>query len=69
MVKDKNGKLYAFGDNSYGQLGINQDTLKILTPQKLFISASQGKVVDFSCGEEHSAYVDSRGNVHTWGYG
>ena len=35
----------------------------------MFISASQGKVVDFSCGEEHSAYVDSRGNVHTWGYG
>ena len=23
FVKDKNGKLYAFGDNSYGQLGIN----------------------------------------------
>ena len=43
--------------------------MKVFTPTKIFISAAQGKVVDFSCGEEHSAYIDSRGNVHTWGYG
>ena len=25
--------------------------------------------MDFSCGEEHAAYIDSKGNCHTWGYG
>ena len=69
FVKDKYGKLFVFGSNSYGQLGLNQDSLKVLTPTKIFLPASQGKVIDFSCGEEHSAYIDSHGNVHTFGYG
>ena len=69
FAKDRNGKLFVFGSNSYGQLGLNQDSLKVLTPTKIFLPASQGKVIDFSCGEEHSAYIDSRGNVHTFGYG
>lgn len=69
LALDKNGKLYSFGENTYGQLGLNSDSLKELTPKKIFTSASQGKIVDFACGDEHSAYVDSRGSVHTWGYG
>lgn len=28
-----------------------------------------GKVVDFSCGEEHSAFLNDKGEVYTWGYG
>ena len=27
------------------------------------------KVKDFSCGEDHAAYVDNNGNVFTWGFG
>lgn len=27
------------------------------------------KVKDFSCGEDHAAYVDYNGNVFTWGFG
>ena len=30
---------------------------------------SQCPIKDFSCGEEHAAYIDSRGNLHSWGYG
>mmetsp|Transcript_24527 Transcript_24527/g.30587 ORF Transcript_24527/g.30587 Transcript_24527/m.30587 type:complete len:152 (+) Transcript_24527:939-1394(+) len=45
------------------------DSLKETTPKKIFTSAGQGKIIDFSCGDEHSAYIDARGNVHTWGYG
>jgi len=26
-------------------------------------------VVDYSCGEEHAAYVDNKGGVFTWGCG
>jgi len=69
IVMDTAGKLYSFGDNTFGQLGLNVDSLKETTPKKILTSASQGKILDFSCGDEHSAYVDSRGNVHTWGYG
>ena len=69
LVLDTNGKLHAFGENTYGQLGLNSDSLKEVSPKKIFTSASQGKIVDFSCGDEHSAYVDVRGYVHTWGYG
>jgi len=28
-----------------------------------------GHVVDFSCGEEHSAFLNDKGEVFTWGYG
>ncbi len=48
---------------------MNKDTVRVQTPEKLSIPRSQGKIVDFSCGEEHSGYVDGRGNAHTWGYG
>jgi len=27
------------------------------------------KVADFSCGEEHSAFLNDKGEVFTWGYG
>ena len=69
LALDANGKLYSFGENTYGQLGLNSDNLKETSPKKIFTSASQGKIQDFSAGDEHSAYVDSRGNAHTWGYG
>ena len=69
IALDENGKLWSFGENTYGQLGLNMDSMKHTTPKKIFSSASQGKIVDFACGDEHSAYVDSRGNAHTWGYG
>lgn len=69
MALDRDGKLWAFGDNRYGQLGVSVDSLVVSEPTKLFVPASVGGIVDFSCGEEHTAYIDARGNVHTWGYG
>lgn len=58
MALDKDGNLFVFGSNSYGQLGIPGRTNKINTPQKVFLSKSVGKVTDFHCGEEHSALLD-----------
>ena len=58
IALDKNGKLYSFGDNSYGQLGLHRDSSRITEPVKMQIPLSQGKVVDFSCGDEHAGYVD-----------
>ena len=69
LVLDANGKLWSFGENTYGQLGLRIDSLREVTPKRIAVSASQGKIVDIACGDEHSAYVDGRGNAHTWGYG
>ena len=69
MALDKEGNLFVFGSNSYGQLGIPGRTNKINAPQKVFLSRAVGKVSDFTCGEEHSALLDSHGHVHTWGLG
>ena len=69
MARDEDGKVFAFGNNGYGQLGISGNATKVTTPTQLFIPASQGRIVEIACGEEHSAYLDARGQVHTWGYG
>ena len=40
LALDSNGKLYSFGENTYGQLGLNSDSLKETSPKKIFTSAS-----------------------------
>lgn len=65
MALDKNGKLFVFGSNSYGQLGIQGRLNKVNEPHKVLSSS----VADFACGEEHSAFIDQNGHVYTWGYG
>lgn len=69
MALDKNGQLFVFGSNSYGQLGVSGRLNKVTTPQQVMISRAHGKVTDFTCGEDHSALIDEHGHVHTWGLG
>ena len=69
MALNKEGKLFVFGSNSYGQLGIQDRSNKINAPKQVTIAKQTGKVVDFTCGEEHSAFVDEHGHVYTWGFG
>ena len=58
VVLDSDGRLHSFGENTFGQLGLNIDSMRESAPKKIYKSMSQGKVVDFSCGDEHNAYVD-----------
>jgi len=68
VILDDRGRLYAFGDNRYGQLGITGlDNVVLAHPAG--IQTYLRKVKDFACGEDHAAYVDLQGNVYTWGYG
>ena len=68
MVLCENKKLYAFGDNRYGQLGVSgSESIVITTPAE--VSTLFRKVKDFDCGEEHAAYVDDKGVAYTWGCG
>ena len=68
IIMSESGKLYSFGDNRYGQLGIPACNEPILgTPTQA--STSLKKVKAFSYSEEHAAYLDVSGNVYTWGFG
>jgi len=65
MCMDKDGKLYSWGANRYGQLGIigpnnNQ-------PRSVNLPHTVTKVVDFALGEDHSALLTDKGEVYTWG--
>lgn len=63
------GKLYAWGDNTWGQLGINNYAYQA---NPILVSALSGvSVVDVSVSGNrgiHVAALDSSGQVYTWGY-
>ncbi|MBM7835589.1 RCC1 domain-containing protein [Clostridium sardiniense] len=66
---DSDGNLYAWGENSDGELGdgtnINRDV-----PIKINGKGDIGentKIVSVSLGLTHSAAVDSEGKIYTWG--
>ena len=59
------GKLYTWGYNGYGQLGLGNTTDK-WTPQYIS-SLSSETVVGVSCGENHIAVVTSNGKVFACG--
>jgi alpha-tubulin suppressor-like RCC1 family protein len=70
ICMDRNGKLYSWGSNRYGQLGMTgTNTYKVNKPVKIHLPHGVSSVVDFSCGEEHSALLTVSGDVYTWGYG
>ncbi|KAJ1548155.1 hypothetical protein HK096_003392 [Nowakowskiella sp. JEL0078] len=61
------GKLFMWGSNSFGQLGLS-DTVDRLQPA-LVTALIQTKIVDISCGEDHSAAVTSTGQLYLFGSG
>lgn len=67
MALSRDGKVYVWGQNQYGQLGIN-DTLSRQTPVKLEPSLFQNDPVVFiAAGPFHSAAVTRNGLLFTWG--
>lgn len=64
----KNGELYGWGSNRNGQLGIaSESSRESGTPQLIQDLKYQGKVVQVSCGGEHTAAVTDSGKLYTWG--
>ena len=75
LVLTEKGEVYAFGGNSFGQLGIgdNQDTDVDLDgspyvpiPRKITFS-EQAVISKIACGDQHSLAIDSKSNVYAWG--
>ena len=59
------GKVFTYGDNTYGQLGINS---KLSMDEPVEVSFPEGTIItQVAAGENHSVALDSEGNVWTWG--
>eukprot|EP00270_Netrium_digitus_P001315 TRINITY_DN1141_c0_g1_i3.p1 TRINITY_DN1141_c0_g1~~TRINITY_DN1141_c0_g1_i3.p1 ORF type:complete len:450 (+),score=87.14 TRINITY_DN1141_c0_g1_i3:152-1501(+) len=66
VALDSEGKLYAWGWNKFGQVGVG-DTEDHNLPQEVI--AVPEKVVQVSCGWRHTVCLTEYGNVYTWGRG
>mmetsp|Transcript_102016 Transcript_102016/g.283927 ORF Transcript_102016/g.283927 Transcript_102016/m.283927 type:complete len:1060 (+) Transcript_102016:152-3331(+) len=77
LTVDREGRLFCWGANSCGQLGImNPDDPRIRkdpdgiphlpTPAVLEALCDQ-RIVDIACGEAHSLAVSASGNLYSWG--
>ncbi|OEH78526.1 regulator of chromosome condensation domain-containing protein [Cyclospora cayetanensis] len=59
------GKLFAYGEGAYGQLGRGQVQLMAHTPQR--IPGIEGSVVQIAAGDFHSLALSDDGAVYAWG--
>ncbi len=63
-----NGKLYAWGNNQYGQLGNNSTTSFSLPTVVDTSGVLAGKTITaIAAGSRHSLVLDSEGKVYAWG--
>ncbi|MBQ2938059.1 MAG: cadherin-like beta sandwich domain-containing protein [Clostridia bacterium] len=59
------GKVFTWGDNTYGQLG-NGTTVSSDEPEE--VTFPEGTVItEIASGENHNVALDDQGNVWTWG--
>ena len=65
LAVDENGKIYAWGQNDYGQCG-DGTTEHRHTPQ-LIKKLEDKIVVDVRCGTYHCAAMTDEGEVYVWG--
>ncbi len=69
VVLADDGKVYTWGDNSYGQLGNGNNTDSNVPVEVITSGAIAGKsIVAISAGGLFSVALASDGTVYTWGY-
>ena len=62
---DKNGLVWSWGDNQYGQLGDNS-TISKRTP--VSVLGARKTFCEITCGNNNTLVIDNRGLVWGWGY-
>jgi hypothetical protein len=60
----KDGKIYSWGNNNFGQLGLGHTTQQN-TPQ--LVTAITDKIISISCGYAHVMALTDKGDVYIWG--
>ncbi|KAG2389576.1 hypothetical protein C9374_014136 [Naegleria lovaniensis] len=74
LVLSDNNRLFSFGDNTYGQLGIGESSTKVpyvMEPVPVVMNRSleNKTIVDIQCGANHNLVLTSEGKVYAWGQG
>ena len=67
MALNKSGKVFVWGNNTYGQLGTG--SLKNVQKPQIIEALIKEKVKDISCGDNYAGIVTESGEVYTWGFG
>ena len=69
LAMTKDGTIYAWGNNSVGQLAVDPSEETYLhTPQAISLASyTNGTVVAVAAGYNNSAVIDSEGHVFMWG--
>ncbi|XP_055594554.1 secretion-regulating guanine nucleotide exchange factor-like [Uranotaenia lowii] len=62
------GRLYLWGRNNYGQLGVTVDVFNNNQSSLLPLDFEPSKVVDFCLGSQHGMALTENGLLHTWGW-
>ncbi|KAK0400455.1 hypothetical protein QR680_015254 [Steinernema hermaphroditum] len=60
------GQIFAWGTNTYGQVGTNVECAAVPSPTLVVALGSQ-KVVQIACGNFHSVALTDKGEVFAWG--
>eukprot|EP00933_Yihiella_yeosuensis_P012898 TRINITY_DN12227_c0_g1_i2.p1 TRINITY_DN12227_c0_g1~~TRINITY_DN12227_c0_g1_i2.p1 ORF type:complete len:431 (-),score=77.03 TRINITY_DN12227_c0_g1_i2:270-1562(-) len=69
----KQGELWVWGRNDYGQLGLGEEAMGDMYSAERFprlvrsLAADGHKIVDFCCGEHHLLVLTSEGALFEWG--
>ncbi|XP_059867961.1 E3 ISG15--protein ligase HERC5 isoform X1 [Delphinus delphis] len=66
LALSKGGELFAWGQNSDGQLGVGRGFASVPTPQ-IVEHLSGVPLVQISAGEAHSMALSMSGNIYSWG--
>ncbi|KAK2490179.1 hypothetical protein MC885_007775, partial [Smutsia gigantea] len=66
LALSKGGELFAWGQNSYGQLGVGRIFASTPTPE-IVEHLSGVPLVQISAGEAHSMALSMSGNIYSWG--
>lgn len=60
-------KVYAWGDNLFGELGVGNDVVQYETPTDISGQFGGEVISKISAGSSHSAAITTNGKVYTWG--
>ncbi|KAI9922521.1 hypothetical protein PsorP6_000429 [Peronosclerospora sorghi] len=68
MAIDSGGRVWAWGSNAYGQLGINSEMKQLHSPTRTVLP-SKSQILHIAAGWGHSALISTKGEVLTFGWG